>query len=293
MNYNIAIIGGDLRYVRLVEILANENNRVNIYGLDKIEELRKIKNIEIYENLEQIIKNTDVLIAPIPFTKDKVNLHMPYSEEKVKIEDFLQKCKNKKVLAGSISEKVKKEAKELEINLIDLLENEELVIFNTIATAEGTIKELIENTENNLHRSKILILGFGRVAKTLAKKLQGLDVNVTCAARKKQDLTWIQTMGYENININDLKENLYQYDCIINTVPNIILTEEKLQYVQKNCFLIDLASTPGGFDRNAIERRKLKYKWALALPGKVAPLATAKYIKNTIYDILSNNNINF
>jgi len=40
-----------------------------------------------------------------------------------------------------------------------------------------------------------------------------------------------------------------------------------------------------------IERRKLKYNWALALPGKVAPLATAKYIKNAIYDVLSN--INF
>lgn len=288
MNYNFSIIGGDLRYIRLAEILANENNVVNTYGLEEYTNLAKAKNINIKNNLDEIIENSNIIIAPFPFSKDRKNLHMPYSKEIILIEEFLKKCKNKIVLAGSISEKVKKEAKELNVNLIDLLEDEELIIYNTIATAEGTIKIIIENTENNLHKSKILILGFGRVARTLAKKLRGLDVEVTCAARKIKDLTWIETYGYKATNINELKENLYQYDCIINTVPNIILTEEKLQYVQKECLLLDLASAPGGFDREAIEKRKLKYNWALALPGKVAPLATAKYIKNAIYNVLSN-----
>jgi len=291
MNYNLGILGGDLRYIRLAEILAQENNTVNVYGFEEYKELSNIKNIGIKKSFEEISEDSDILIAPIPFSKDRKNLHMPYSKEKILIENFLKKCENKLVLAGSISEAVKNKAKEYRVNLIDLLENEELTIYNTIATAEGTIKILIENTENNLHGSKILILGFGRVAKTLAKKLQALDVKVTCAARKKQDLAWIETYGYKETNINELKENLYQYDCIINTAPNIILTEERLQYVNKKCLLVDLASAPGGFDREIIERRKLKYNWALALPGKVAPLATAKYIKNAIYDVLSN--INF
>jgi len=291
MNYNLGILGGDLRYIRLAEILAQENNTVNVYGFEEYKELSNIKNIGIKKSFEEISEDSDILIAPIPFSKDRKNLHMPYSKEKILIENFLKKCENKLVLAGSISEAVKNKAKEYRVNLIDLLENEELTIYNTIATAEGTIKILIENTENNLHGSKILILGFGRVAKTLAKKLQALDVKVTCAARKKQDLAWIETYGYKETNINELKENLYQYYCIINTAPNIILTEERLQYVNKKCLLVDLASAPGGFDREIIERRKLKYNWALALPGKVAPLATAKYIKNAIYDVLSN--INF
>jgi len=287
MNFNFGIIGGDLRYIRLAEILAKENNEVNVFGLEEYKNFNNIKNLNKKNTLEEILEVSEILIAPIPFTKDKVNLHMPYSLKKIEIEEFLIKCKNKTVLAGSISDRVKSKVKELNVNLIDLLENEELTIFNTIATAEGTIKILIENTEINLHRSKTLILGFGRVAKTLAKKLQGLDVDVTCAARKSKDLTWIETYGYKATNINELKENLYQFDSIINTVPNIILTEEKLQYVNKECLLIDLASTPGGFDKDAIEKRKLKYNWALALPGKVAPLVTAKYIKNAIYDVIN------
>ena len=49
--------------------------------------------------------------------------------------------------------------------------------------------------------------------------------------------------------------------------------------------LIDLASKPGGFDVKEIQNRNLKYVWALALPGKVAPATTAMFIKDTIYRI--------
>ena len=70
---------------------------------------------------------------------------------------------------------------------------------------------------------------------------------------------------------------------IINTVPHLLLTTENLQYVDKECLLMDLASKPGGMDQRAIEEMKLKFIWALALPGKVAPVTSAEYIKNTIY----------
>ena len=75
-------------------------------------------------------------------------------------------------------------------------------------------------------------------------------------------------------------------DIIINTVPHIILTEQKLEYVKKETLLIDLASNPGGIDKKAIKDRNLKFVWALSLPGKVAPTTSAEFIKNTIYNIL-------
>ena len=75
-------------------------------------------------------------------------------------------------------------------------------------------------------------------------------------------------------------------DIIINTVPHIILTEQKLEYVKKETLLIDLASNPGGIDKKAIKDRNLKFVWALSLPGKVAPITTAEFIKDTVYNIL-------
>ena len=59
-----------------------------------------------------------------------------------------------------------------------------------------------------------------------------------------------------------------------------------MQYVKKECLLIDLASKPGGIDQEEAKKQDLKSIWALALPGKVAPVTTAKFIKDTIYNIL-------
>lgn len=81
-------------------------------------------------------------------------------------------------------------------------------------------------------------------------------------------------------------KNLSEYDVIINTVPHLILTPERMEYVREDCLLIDLASNPGGIDKKSAKDRNLKLIWALALPGKVAPITTAEFIKDTIYNIL-------
>ena len=90
----------------------------------------------------------------------------------------------------------------------------------------------------------MLILGFGRVAKEVANKFHGLSANVTCAARKTSDLAWIKAIGYKEVNINELGDDLKTYDIIINTVPHMIIDKEEMQYMNKNVLLIDLASSP-------------------------------------------------
>ena len=172
------------------------------------------------------------------------------------------------------------------IEIIDIMKREELAVLNTISTAEGTIEIIIANTNKIIHGSKILILGFGRIGKVLARKLAGLSAKVTCAARKDEDLAWIRAYGHMETNINTIGENLSEFDVIINTVPHLILTEEKIQYVRDDCLLVDLASNPGGIDKKATKDKKLKLLWALALPGKVAPVTTAEFIKDTVYNIL-------
>ena len=39
---------------------------------------------------------------------------------------------------------------------------------------------------------------------------------------------------------------------------------------------------------NQKKQNNLNYKWSLAIPGKVAPVSSAKYIKNIVYKILNN-----
>jgi dipicolinate synthase subunit A len=75
-------------------------------------------------------------------------------------------------------------------------------------------------------------------------------------------------------------------DIIFNTIPSVILGEEQLEKVKKDCVIIDLASKPGGVDFEASKRLGIKTIWALALPGKVAPITAANIIKSTIFNMM-------
>ncbi len=281
-----AIIGGDLRTIKLAVMLAKEQNQVYVYGLEKAEELKNIKNIEQCESIKKAIQEVEIVIGPIPFSSNGKTINMPFSDKEISIREMMHVINAKVLIAGGITPEVYEMANDEYIEIIDIMKREELAVLNTIATAEGTIQVAIENTNKIIHGSEILILGFGRIGKVLARKLAGLSAKVTCAARKDEDLAWIQAYGHKATNINSIGENLKLYDIIINTVPHIILNEERLKYIKKDCLLIDLASNPGGIDKKSVKDNKLKFVWALSLPGKVAPITTAEFIKDTIYNII-------
>ena len=286
MKNKFAIIGGDLRIIKLAEMLANEENEIYVYGLEKSEDIKNKANIIQCNSIKKAIQNVEIVIGPIPFSSNGVTLNTPFSEKEITVREMMHAINAKVLIAGGISPEVYGMANDEYIEIIDIMKREELAVLNTIATAEGTIQIAIENTNKILHGSEVLILGFGRIGKVLARKLAGLSVKVTCAARKDEDLAWIQAYGHKATNINTIGENLRQYDIIINTVPHMILNQERLQYLKDDCLLIDLASNPGGIDKKAVKDRKFKFVWALSLPGKVAPTTSAEFIKDTIYNII-------
>ena len=286
MKNKFAIIGGDLRITKLAEMLANEKNEIYVYGLEKSEDIKNKANIIQCDSIKKAIQNVEIVIGPIPFSSNGVTINAPFSEKEISVREMMHAINAKVLIAGGISPDVYGMANDEYIEIIDIMKREELAVLNTIATAEGTIQIAIENTNKILHGSEVLILGFGRIGKVLARKLAGLSVKVTCAARKDEDLAWIQAYGHKATNINSIGENLRQYDIIINTVPHMILNQERLQYLKEDCLLIDLASNPGGIDKKAVKDRKFKFVWALSLPGKVAPITSAEFIKDTIYNII-------
>ena len=286
MKNKIAIIGGDLRIAKLATMLAKDNNEIYVYGLEKSEDIKDVTNIIECSNIKKAIENVEIVIGPIPFSSNGTTINMPFSDKTLTIREMMHNINAKVLIAGSISPEIYEMANDEYIEIIDIMKREELAVLNTIATAEGTIQIAIENTNRNLHGSEVLTLGFGRIGKVLARKLAGLSVKVTCAARKDEDFAWIEAYGHKATNINHLGENLKNFDIIINTVPHIVLNEQKLQYVKDDVLLIDLASNPGGIDKRTVKDRNLKFVWALSLPGRVAPTTSAEFIKNTIYNIL-------
>lgn len=288
---NISIIGGDLRNIRLAKILKDDGFDVYTYGLENANDIQDDKEIYMCDSIEEALNKSCIIISAIPFSKDGVFINSPFSEKEIKIDELLacENGKEKMLFTGSLKTEVENELISCFGKVTDVMKSEKLTILNTIATAEGTIKIAIEEREKNLQESSVLVLGFGRVAKVVAQKFKALGTNVTCAARKESDLAWIRTYGYNTMNINFWDETLSDFDIIINTVPEVIVKKSQLKFMKKEVLIIDLASAPGGIDFNEAKKQKKKCIWALALPGKVAPISSAEFIKDEIYKSLEDN----
>lgn len=287
MINKISIIGGDLRLVKLSEMLVNEGAQVFTYGLENTDNVETKK----CKTMKEAIELSDIVMGPVPFSSNGKTINAPFTNEKIEVEELIKLLKGKILIAGAIKQEIYNLATENDVKIIDILKREELAVLNAISTAEGAIKIAIEETPKNLHGSNILVLGFGRIGKVLSHMLRGIGAKVSCEARKHSDLAWIKAYGYAPIPLPELKENLNKFDVIINTIPYMVLDSEALEEVKKDALVIDLASNPGGVDKVAIKEKQIKFVWALSLPGKIAPVTSAEFIKETLYNVVKEINI--
>ena len=149
----ISIIGGDLRIVRLAEMYAKEKYKVFTYGLekyfDKNMQLKFDNNIIMCKNIEDALSASRYIISGVPLSRDNKYISTPFSENKIELENFLEKISNystyllnktqKENNINFIAGKIPDNFYNGKINNIDLLKNEEFNILNSIPTVEGTI----------------------------------------------------------------------------------------------------------------------------------------------------------
>lgn len=280
MIKNIAMVGGDLRIVKLAGMLEKENYLVKTYGLDRAVEIQNKCN-----TLQECVQDADIIIGPLPLSSNGEYINTPFSDSKILIDDLLNNIQGKTFIAGSIKQEIYEKANQMDITVLDILKREELSVLNAISTAEGAIQIAINETPKNVHGNNVLVLGFGRIGKVLSKMLDGIGAKVACEARKAADLAWIKAYGYEPINLIELKDNLNRFDIIINTIPFVVLDRDMLQCVKKDALIIDLASNPGGVDKQAVKELGIKFNWALSLPGKVSPVTSAEFMKETLINM--------
>ena len=175
-------------------------------------------------------------------------------------------------------------------NVFDYFKDEVVTIKNTIPTAEGTIATAIAETEETLFGSRCLVLGYGKVGKTLAGYLGCFGAKVTIAARKERDRVLASINSFDTIDITSLERKVADYDIIINTIPVKIIDASILKNIRSGSTIIDLASKPGGVDFKEAKALGKKVIWALGLPAKVAPKTAALYIFEYILGIIKERN---
>lgn len=284
-KYKIGVICGDLRSVYMAIQLEKFGFSVCTYGLAD-DEVLGIK--KVYDTPQRVIEESNVIILPLPVSKDNIYISSKSPTIKTKLTDIIPHLRDGMIIFGGILPKYFTDmCKDKGCFVFDYYKSEELVYKNATASAEGAIMIAMSNTHTTVKDEKYAILGFGRIATQLAYMLKAMGADVEIFARSELAIKNAMDSGYSVFKLEDscTDEYLKKIACeiekssvVFNTIPSIILCENILNKLSKKPIYIELASAPGGIDVECARILKIKNIYAPSLPGRYAPQSAGKYI---------------
>ena len=116
-----------------------------------------------------------------------------------------------------------------------------------------------------------------------------LGADVAVSVIEPDDIKILNAIGvdcfYSN-SCSDLVSHIKNTDIIVNTVPDKIIDNSLIKYINKDCYVLDIASHPHGIDREVLDEFFIKNKLYLGIPGKVAPKTSGKILSRKINKVL-------
>ncbi len=278
LNKKIAVIGGDKRLFYLASELRADGFSVAAVG-----------NEGGTSDMDEALKNADAAVLPFPVSPDGVYLNSQSGGE-IRLSFLFGKIREhnvKHVFGGAVSAAVSKIAESYGVFICDYGKIEAVALKNALCTSEGAIQIAFENLPVTLHSSPITVLGYGRIGRILSCELKALGASVSAVARKSEDIAKMQIDGIKPYYFKDLQDAVSGAVLIYNTVPSPVIDINLLSSIKNKPLIIDLASAPGGVDRDTAKALGINVIWALSLPGKVAPKTAALIIKEEVIRVLS------
>ncbi len=279
-RYRFAVLGGDYRYKLLYDGFILDGFSVKVCGNPFISESE--------DTLSKLLDDTDILIGPIPTTKDNKTMNVNGVPE-IGIKTLFETMGSKNTatyIGGVINSDVVCCAEKYNIKTYDFFDCEEVAIMNAIPTAEGAIATAIQESDITLFSSKALVLGYGRCGKVLANMLKGMGAEVYSTFRNEKTAAYIKAFGIKGFELKELKSRINMFDFIFNTIPYPILTRDILRKANKKCLIVDLAQAPGGTDFNSARDMNIRALYCPGLPGRVAPLTAAEILRSAVMNIV-------
>lgn len=265
------MIGGDAREVEIARLLQIDQAKVTAFATHP--EVAKIIDGPQCNNLEEGIKNADVLLLPIPGMGMDESIFAPFALEKIYIsKDHLKFAKpNLLIIMGMASSKFREIIKNKGFRLKEYEGDDQLMILRSRANAEGAVQIAMTNTDFTIHKSNILLIGFGRTGQTLANLLIAMHANVLVAARNPIQRARAWEMGAEAVPLEEIIKHISNMDIVYNSVPLYLLNEETFQKSKPHTLFIDISAPPGGINWELLSKVGRKGIWGRGLSGKRAP----------------------
>lgn len=181
-----------------------------------------------------------------------------------------------KVYAGGVQNVARQALLDKEITVYDYNSSAEFSLKNAEYTAESTLTVLLNKLNTQLADNSILLIGFGRCGRAIAKYLYGLNANFTVMTSSPTYAgLYTRAVGYDYITLDE-------FDVIINTAPAKVIADNCLEFLKKEVIIIDIASEPYGLDHSIA--KELGYDSAVypALPAIHRSVSAADSIVNFI-----------
>ncbi len=286
-HISVTFLGGDARSRAMATRLASLGARVTSFGLFEGE----VPNIQIAPTVQQALGECHALVLPMPAFDGEGKLFCPSCspcDPPLTAEWLFDHIhRSVPVYGGRLTEEVLALARERGVTVCDYAALEEVQIRNAVPTAEGALCLAMQALDVTLWGARVAVLGYGRIGALLAQRLQNMGAHTTVAARKMRDVARIEVAGHRALHMRDeatLKPLTAGFDVIFNTIPHRILTPTLMRAMPKDTLMIELASSPGGWDPDGCMSCRTLY--APGLPGKHTPKTAGKILADCIWPVL-------
>ncbi|MBR1483444.1 MAG: dipicolinate synthase subunit DpsA [Ruminococcus sp.] len=279
---SFGILGGDKRQLYLADSLVKDGFRVVLGGFDS---LQSFGDISIADMRTALVRSEAVLL-PLPPVRADGSLNAPFGEGMIVFDEDEQALLRQKPIFTAMRDSLLRAYPALKgARIYDYAARDDFAILNAVPTAEGAVACAMSAYEGTIAGTRVLVTGFGRIGKILARLLTALGARVTVSARSASDCAYIRSLGYRCCRTDRL-EDVRGFQLVFNTVPALIFDRGLLQNTDRSTLLIDLASLPGGVDFDAAEALGIDARRALSLPGKCAPKTAGEIIKTTVFRMI-------
>jgi dipicolinate synthase subunit A len=269
-----SIIGGDRRQIEIAAYLKSYNHEVTLFGLPDP------YGLNVADSLCEAISNADAIILPVPVSKDGRTVTTPLTNDVIFLQDIIT-CRPKFLFGGMIKQGLSQELKAADISYCDYFNSEALTVKNAVLTAEAAVSLAVNGTDRSIFGSNVLVIGYGRIGKQLAKYLKVLGADVTATSRNSGTRAEITIGGFNSADTYDCRNIAQNFDYIFNTVPSNIMDSSFFGNCKKTAFVEDLA-TDSGTDLAAATKYGINAAVYSGLPGKHSPVTAAKFIADEI-----------
>jgi len=209
----LLIIGGDERNRYLAALARAHGHTAQLVGHDETPLLQALPS--------------SCVVLPFPVAETEGFAPAPLSGERLPMETVCALCKPQAaVYATRPGPILAKYIIRQGLTRIDFMENETFTLRNAAVSAEGAIYALMGRSRGCIDRSACLIVGYGRIGRALARRLEGLGARVIVAARSASARANAEMDGCQTIPLERMGEVRCRF--LLNTVPARVIGADVL-----------------------------------------------------------------